>query len=51
MLPLTTMFLTVEVQVPGCHGTMFAPHGTLTVPVVGSTAPAAFCVTPLMVWK
>ena len=51
VLPLITMFFTVEVQVPGCHGTMFAVHGTLAVPVTGSTAPAAFCDTPLMVWK
>ncbi len=51
VLPLITTFLTVEVQVPGCHGTIFAVHGTLAVPVAASTAPAAFCDTPLIVWK
>ena len=50
MLPLTTTSLTSDWQ-PERFGTMLAPHGILVVPLTGSTAPAPFCDTPLMVWK
>ena len=33
------------------RGTVLVPHGTLVVPLTGSTAPTAFCDTPLMVWN